>query len=455
MEEVFDSEAFVLRYDEQTNSCVFTMKTYGNRDDFRTPVMHAVELIKKHKCKSLIVDDACEGFKNINEADLKWIKSIIIPKLRESLCESIYFVVEESEAGTECSDLPYSLFRDKFKVEKVVSEQFALMMISNHCEVTSSSDISSMTRAQALEYMGLPANSNDFAIDEKFWKLTKQYRGDNTPEGKQKIADLSTAYDIATGRRDERVLKEQYREEQKKFFGKTGDEWRNYFSYTWYRYLIVAVILLIAANIIYTVVNKPGYDCGYVSIGHFGNDSDYVEKFLVTGLGYENPLVSVVDIVVPNDQGQSQQAYADQTASTLLLSGPNVLVFDEATLPYYYSNLTDLTTLYQFLRENLTDVQMSKLRPVYMSERDAMEIMLDYERTYGADFDDIDEDLDVYSDDPVMIGIMLTDPDTIETLGYINYWPSYEPSLVFTIYSQTMDFDDSEIIIMQLLRQAL
>ena len=48
MEEVFDSEAFTLRYDEETNSCVFTLKTYGERDGFRTPMMHAVEMIKKH-----------------------------------------------------------------------------------------------------------------------------------------------------------------------------------------------------------------------------------------------------------------------------------------------------------------------------------------------------------------------------------------------------------------------
>ena len=218
----------------------------------------------------------------------------------------------------------------------------------------SSIDLEKMTKEEALEYIVLPSDADDFIIDEKFWKLSKQYRGDNSPEGKQKIADLSAAYDIATGRRDERVQKAQQREMERKYFGKTGDEWRTYFSYTWYKYLIGVILLFLLGNIIYTMITKPGYDSGILSIGHFSNESEYIEDFMTTRLGFTNPLVGFVDIVVPHDQGQSQQAYADQSASTLMLSCPNVLVFDEATMPYYYSNLDDVSSLYNFLRENLS-----------------------------------------------------------------------------------------------------
>ena len=132
-------------------------------------------------------------------------------------------------------------------------------------------------------------------------------------------------------------------QKEKKFFGKTGDEWRTYFSYTWYKYLIGLILIILAGNILHAVITNKGYDSGVVSIGHFETTTDYVENFMTTRLGYENPLVSTVDMVVPNDQGQSQQAYADQTASTLLLSGPNVLVFDEVTMPYYFGSLQDVT----------------------------------------------------------------------------------------------------------------
>ena len=457
MEELFDSEAFRLRYDEETNSCVLTHKTYGERDNYRTPMMHAVEIIKKHGCKHLILEDACEQTMDLSEDDIKWIKKVILPKLVQSSCEHIYFVVDEDQAGMNCDAEPYRMFSDKFKTDKVVSEQFALLMIKNGGEVSASSDVTSMTREQALTFMGLPIDANDFAIDEKFWKLSKQLRGDNTPEGKAKIADLSAAYDIATGRRDERERKEQERDREKKFFGKTGDEWRTYFSYTWYKYLIGLILIILAGNILHAVITNKGYDSGVVSIGHFETTTDYVETFMTTRLGYENPLVSTVDMVVPNDQGQSQQAYADQTASTLLLSGPNVLVFDEVTLPYYYSNLQDLSSFYSYLRDNLTQAQFSKLRPIYLSERQAQQLLIDYEINYGAEgiggIDDLD--MSVYDDNPIMIGIAVEDEDAITALGYQNLWPEYETTLVFSIYTQTMNYSDSELIIMELLSSVL
>ena len=451
MDEVFDSEAFTLRYDEETNSCVFTMKTYGERDQFRTPVMHAVEIIRKHKSKHLIIEDTCDGFNNIKDEDLKWIKKIVIPKLLDASCEHLYFVVGEEPAGTKCEGVPYDIFVDKFKVDKVVSEQFALMMIKNNHEVQTSSKINTMTRAEALEYMGLPANANDFMIDEKFWKLSKQIRGDNTPEGKQKVVDLSTAYDIATGRRDERVMKAEQREQEKKFFGKTGDEWRTYFSYTWYKYLLAIILIVLACNLINTIITKPGYDSGIIAIGHMSNDSGNIEKFMTTRLGFENPLVSVVDIVVPNDQGQTQQAYADQTVSTLIMSCPNVLIFDEVTMPYYYGYLDDVSSLYNFLRNNLSPEQFAKLRPIYMSERDAQQVLYDYEINYGAEGAVSDEDMSIYDDNPIMVGIMLTDEDAISSMGYENLWPEYGDSLVFCVYTQSMDYNDSELIVYELL----
>lgn len=454
MEELFDSEAFTLRYDAETNSCVFNLKQYGTRDHFRTPNMHAVEIIRKHNCRHLIISDQCDVQSKLKKEDLIWIKKIVIPKLAKGSLENVFFVVGEEKAGTPCYDSPYDLFAAKFKVEKVASEESALDKIRGKSEPKTSDGISSMTRQEALEYMELPANANDFEIDERFWKLSKQIRGDNTPEGKQKIADLSAAYDIATGRRDERVHKAEQREQARKIFGKTGDEWRTYFSYTWYKYLILILLLILGGNLIYTIVTRQGYDSGYVSIGHFSNDSDYIEKFLTTRLGFRNPMVSVVDIVVPNDQGQTQQAYADQTASTLMLSMPNVLVFDEVTMPYYYGGLQDVSSLYQFLRENLTDDQFAKLRPIYMSERDAQEVLMEYELTYGAEMT-VDDDLTIYDDTPVMVGILLTDEEAISALGYQNLWPEYDDSLVFCIYYQTMDLNDSEIIIMQLLRSVL
>lgn len=457
MDELYNSEAFTLKYDSDTESCAFILKSYGDRDNFRTPMMHAVEMIRKYKCRNLIIENSSDeqGTKGeISEVDLKWVKRIIIPKLADSSCEHIFFVVDDGKEGTPCDDMPYSLFADKFKTDKVVSEQFALMMIRNGAAGEVSSDISQMTKADALDYMGLPANANDFAIDEKFWVLSKNLRGDNTPEGKKKLSELSAVYDIASGRRDERVQKEEQREQERKFLGKTGDEWRTYFSYTWYKYLIGIILIYLAGNLIYTIVSRPGYDSGVLSIGHFSNESDYIERFMTTRLGFENPMIGVVDMVVPNDQDQSQSAYADQSAATMILSCPNVIVYDEATMPYYFSNLADLSSLYGFLRENLTSEQMSKIEPVFMSEREAQHILNQYEVSYGAELN-VDDNLLLYDDTTVLVGLEITDPDAIRILGYENLWPETKPTLVFTIYSQSMDYSDSEFIIMELLKAVL
>ena len=456
MDNLYDSEAFTLKYDEETRSCIFSLKSYGDRDGFRTPMMHAVEIIRKYKCSNLIITDdltTSDLHMKINEVDLKWVKRIIIPKLAESSCENIYYVVGK-DTEESADDALCGLFSGKFKTFKAVSEEAALTAIKSQGGDEVSSEVSNMTKAEALEYMGLPLNANDFAIDEKFWVLSKNLRSDSSPEGRKKLNTLSAVYDIATGRRDERVMKEEQREQEKKFLGKTGDEWRTYFSYTWYKYVIGIILIFLAGNLIHTIVTRPGYDSGIISIGHFSNESDYMERFLTTRLGFENPMIGVVDMVVPNDQDQSPSAYADQSAATLILSCPNVIVYDEATMPYYFSNLSDLSSLYSLLRDNLTAEQLQKIEPVFMSEREARHILDDYERQFGAELA-VDDNLQMYDDTSVLVGLKITDPDAIRSLGYENLWPEYDASLVFTIYSQSMDFSDSEFIIMELLKSVL
>jgi len=454
MKEVFESEAFSLRYEEEVNACVLVLKTYSGKDDFRTPMMHALEIIKKHDCEDFIIDGRL--CLNESEADRKWMRKVMLPKLCTTKCRNLYFVVDEDKSGTECDCEPFSLFAKKFKTCKVSSEEFAFKMIKKHAADVGASDcVCCMTKKEALEYMGLPEDASDFQIDDKFWKLSKQLRNENTDESKQKINDLSAAYDIATGKRDERVLKAQQRQQAKKFLGKTGDEWRTYFSYTWYKYLIGIAILYVIGNLLYTIFLRPGYDSGVLSIGHFSNDSDYIEQLLTTRLGFENPFVSLVDIVVPNDEGASQDAYADQQAATLMMSCPNLLIFDEATMPYYYTSLMDISSVYELCRESLTDAEFAKLTPVYLSERSYMEIANEYEETMGAELTEAEEDLSSYDDTPVMVGIMIEDEDAISELGYYNLWSQKDDTLVFSIYTQTMNFQDSEEILLKIFKEVL
>ncbi|MCQ2516803.1 MAG: hypothetical protein MJ094_08070 [Saccharofermentans sp.] len=454
MQEVFDSNSYNLRYDEETNSCVLVWKKFGGRDEFRTPLMHLIEMIKKHNCKDLIMDG--RNGEGVPEDEWTWARKVAIPGLGETSLKHIYFVVDADSIGSECTEKQYSYFIPRFKLDKVSSVDAALSMIKNGGEIVASPEILAMTKADAIAYLGLPAHANDYAVDDKFWKLTKNLRGDNSPEGRQKIADLSAAYDIATGKRDERVKKEEIRNNELKIFGKTGEEWRTYFSYTWYMYLIGLVLIFVAGNLAYDAFIKPRVDSSVIALGHFSNDSSYMEDFLTIQMGFQNPTFTTIDIVVPNDQGQMQNAYASQSASTLMLSCPNVLIFDKQTASYYYSAVLDMSPIYELCRDSLTPTQFAKLRPVFLSERDAMEIIAEYEETYGAEMNSASEvDLSQFDDTLVMIGIEIDDPEVIDSLGFDSGWPVGDPSLVFSVYYQTMDYHESENIIINLFRQVL
>lgn len=454
MQEVFDSNFYNLRYDEESNSCILVWKKYGGRDEFRTPLMHLIEMIKKHGCTDLIMDG--RSGEGVPEDEWKWARKVVIPGLNETSLKHIYFVVDLDDLGSECTEKQYSYFIPRFKLDKVSSVEAALAMIKNGEEITASPEVLAMTKADAIAYLGLPTHSNDFAIDDKFWKLTKNLRGDNSPEGRQKIADLSAAYDIATGKRDERVKKEEIRNNEFKIFGKTGEEWRTYFSYTWYMYLIGLILIFVAGNLAYDAFIKPRVDSSVIALGHFSNDSAYMEDFLTIQMGFENPTFTTIDIVVPNDQGQMQNAYANQSASTLMLSCPNVLIFDGPTAPYYYSEVLDMASIYELCRQSLTPTQFAKLRPVFISERMAMQIVAEYEEVYGAEMNSASEvDMSQFDDTMVMIGLEVDDPEVIERLGFASGWPEGEPSLIFSVYYQTMDYHDSENILINLLRQVL
>ncbi|MBR6483835.1 MAG: hypothetical protein IKT14_02345 [Clostridiales bacterium] len=226
---------------------------------------------------------------------------------------------------------------------------------------------------------------------------------------------------------------------------------KNHFAYTWYKYLIGIIILVSALNIGYNMFIKPKTDSGIVSIGHFILEGDYYETLLTEKMDYKNPYVNCVDYVVPNDQGEVNGAYAEQSATACFYCDPNVVVFDSETCCYYYEYLIDMSDMYERLRSELSPEAFAKLTPVYCSEVDYMELLNGYNIKMGME-DSVVEDLSEYSTEPVMIGIMVKDEDFYRRLGYQNCWPKTAPSLVFTIYQQSRDMAASEDMILLIMK---
>lgn len=447
MEEIFESEAFELREDEELKCPVLVWRAKGNRDDYRTPMMHAADMAALIRSDLLIVDRRVDP--DVDDAEKKWVVKTLIPYLKKKGVKKIICIVDADKTEETNTEYPFREIAENFKIEKKPSLQAVKEDFRKEGHIAVSEEVLAMTKQEAIEYLGLPADANDFAIDDKFWQLSKRYRGDTSEEGKKKLADLSAAYDIATGQRDKREQALKIRESRKKFLGKTADEWKNYFYYTWYKYLIAIVLIILGCNLLYTIIFTPRIDASVVSIGHFVIEGQYYEDKL-KDMGFRNPFINYVDMVVPNDQDQSAEAYSNQEAATIFLTYPNVIVTDPMTCKYYFGQYADCTELYNELRGKLSAETFASLTPIYCSEVEYQEIMQAYHEYYEAVTDE-EIDLEEYSDEEIMIGIEIDNEDYITQLGYINLWPQSETALVFSINSESMNLDDSKRIITELL----
>ena len=314
----------------------------------------------------------------------------------------------------------------------------------------SSVDIENMTKEEALDYLGLPHDANDFYIDEKFWKLSKQYRGKKDKESEEKLNELSAVYNIACGKRDEVVRKEKEREKASKFLGKTKDEWKNYFSYSWIKIVVIIAVALCMVSIIYSMFTNR-YDASVVIFGHFDVDSSRIEA-AVQGNDLKKVYVSSVDIVVPNEQEQKKNIYADQTLSSLLNAYPNVLISDTMTYKYYFGYFKDMRQVYDDLKV-LVPAQIDKYtEPVYLSELEAFL----YTRNYYLSQNLITEE-EYYNElshspEQIMIGLRVKDTLRSELIGLRDLWPDTEEEIIISVFSDTNSVEDAEKLIVNILQ---
>lgn len=435
MTETYSTDVMSAKYIKEHNVVFIEFKKPASGDSYRTPQMHMCEIAKKRGTDTVIVDTRKA---ELTEEDLKWSAKILIPAFEKAGIKKLFFICGE--------DLEYEPRELKCKLEivKVPDIDSAIAMIS---------PAEQMTRKEALDILGLKEDANAFAIEERFYQLTKRYRGKTDEESEAKLNELSEAYNVASGKREQELAKREAHDNSRKFLGKTAGEWKTYFSYTWLRWLIVLVVALIAGNLIYNVFIKAGYDCSIVAFGHFDFDGTYVEQSLVEQ-GFKNPYVASADIVVPNDEDQVQNAYSDQTLSALLLSSPDILITDNLTLPYYFEQYQDLTHIYSDLKDFVRPEAYNLLQPVYLSEADCAELMNEYSESQMLD-DDMAYDMEDVSEESIMVGFRITDPEVIERLGITSRWTEQRPGIVISVYSGLDDISEAEKVLVAILNKVV
>ena len=447
MSEVFDSEYIKVEYRKDENIVLVVLKGQVKRDDFRTPMMHAADMVMRYSCKSMTVDFMADP--GISENDIIWSKKVLLANLKKSGLENLVLIDSEGleivkKAAAFCEGRFNTVIRDNTdKASENLSSQ----------ETESAEDkFASMTREQALEYMGLDADADIKVIDDRFWQMSKHYRGKDDPESVKMEEEISAVYDIASGRRERRIKEEERKISEPKYFGRYKSDWKNIIHYNWKNFVFGIIIAIAAIAVIIGVATNVRSDCTIVVFGHMRLDDTYMREVLIAD-GIKSPYIGMADLVVPNDQDIPAQDYGNETFNAMFYMDPDVMISDKESYCYYFSTFKDLGPLYDRIMDGLTDEAKAGVIPVYMTEQQAA----DYNNRLMLENGVLDADLNdpsQFSDTPVLIGIEIVDEDVCARLGIEAKWKSGKTSLVFGQCSNSKNDDQAVQVITDLINAA-
>ncbi|MEI8200912.1 MAG: hypothetical protein WCG21_12690 [Eubacteriales bacterium] len=298
-----------------------------------------------------------------------------------------------------------------------------------------------MDRSSALEILGLNETANAYAVDNRFWQLTKRYRAEKNDE---KLKLVTAAYEVASGRAAERQAEQIVDNQGKKFLGKSIRQWKVSLYYSWWKILALILCVFLGGSLVYQMITGGNYDIKVVSIGHFAVDNTFFTDYSVDKLGYKKPYITSADLVIDGSEAENNATiYGAAAAASFLGIEPDVIIFDAKTMPYYLTTVTDLDSFYAYLQENLPQVFLDQITPVTGTMKQYKELTA--EEGDQVLFSPDDEVEHVY-------GLQISDPGLIHALGYTNEWMSQKDSLVFSIGATSKDITKAEAFIESILR---
>lgn len=285
-----------------------------------------------------------------------------------------------------------------------------------------------MDRAAAFVILGLKETADAYAVDNRFWQLTKRFRSE---KNEQKLLEVTKAYEVASGRAAEKQVEQVAEDQSPKFFGKSNRQWKVFFYYTWWKILLAVFCVVVVVSLAYQMITGGNYDIKIVSIGHFSMDNTNLTNYSVDVLGYQNPYISSADLVADGSEAEnSVTMYGAASAAAFLGIDPDVIIFDATTLPYYLSSIVNMDAYYETLRQTLPKELLDKITPVTCTIQKYKELIAEE-----------DEEIVLSPGDEVehIYGLQISDPVLIAALGYSNEWASQKASLVFSVSSNSTD----------------
>lgn len=302
-----------------------------------------------------------------------------------------------------------------------------------------------MDRKSAMAYFGLNETANAYELDQKYWQYIKKYRVD-PKKYHDKLEEISQVYFIASGKKNEEKLKEISRSKEKKLFGKTFADWKVHFYYSWWKYVAAVVIAVIAFFLIRQIFFLPRSDFRIVSLGHFEKTENALAEYMKSNLGYADPEIANVDIIIDNSEtGSMETMYSSLSAAALLSVDSDVIITDITTMSYFLNYLSPMDDFYASLCDTLSEEQLSVIIPVYYSYAEFYDLPADEENPAEPPIiTEKDYERHIY-------GLMILDPEAIDSLGYISQWRLRIPSMVFSVSITAGSEAESQAVIRSIL----
>ncbi len=96
IEKIYLSDTCDVYYLHDRNLVLVHWKRYCELEEYRTPLEHALSVIREHDGCNYVADTR-DGFED-NPLDTKWVAGYFMPKAKEYGCELIYFIIDKDNS---------------------------------------------------------------------------------------------------------------------------------------------------------------------------------------------------------------------------------------------------------------------------------------------------------------------------------------------------------------------
>jgi hypothetical protein len=90
---MFQSEFCDVSYNKELNVVFVKWKKFCCQDDYRKPLLFALDIMKKHNDCHYVADTR-DGFEN-EKADTEWLFNVWLPLVSSTTCRIIFFIINE------------------------------------------------------------------------------------------------------------------------------------------------------------------------------------------------------------------------------------------------------------------------------------------------------------------------------------------------------------------------